>query len=443
MINIEQIKGNFEKLPLKAIGESSKFIKSEKKLTAQWFVLSFFQSFSEKGEVKSSTWVQNISKLINQPLSLQGFNKRLGWLCIDFCEQILSSSLKYSLEKAVYWQSEGNWLKLFNRVLVEDSTCLKLPALLYSIFGGNTNQKGDYAQARIQVRLELGTEKIHHIGVKTYGENDLSFASQILNTICKGDLIIRDLGYFVIDVFEQIQDLGAYFISRWNPICKFVCPKSLKPIDLGDLLCQSQQKGIEILDLNLLLGLKKQFMVRVVAIKVPQEVEDKRRAKAEKKKNAIRHYSQAYFEHLGWSIYITNIPCTMLKATQIWHIYRLRWRIEIIFKAWKSHLNMASCLKDKNCLNPCHIIIRLYLMMAWIVLCLIPAYNYFLYKIYQAEKRTLSLAKFTDYYCNNFSELINELLWDKHIPFIKCFCLYEKRKNGSNYFENLYILNSC
>ena len=121
----------------------------------------------------------------------------------------------------------------------------------------------------------------------------------------------------------------------------------------------------------------------------------------------------------------------------------MRWRIEIIFKAWKSHLNIAKNIKDMKYLNPCQIIIRLYLIMAWIALCLVPAYNYYTYKIYQTEKRHLSLAKFADYYSNNFDSIVNELNWDIHIPFVISFCLYDKRKKYRNYFEKLYLINLC
>jgi hypothetical protein len=80
-------------------------------------------------------------------------------------------------------------------------------------------------------------------------------------------------------------------------------------------------------------------------------------------------------------------------------------------------------------------------MMAWIVLGLMPAYNFCMSKLYQTQKRFLSLARFADYYRNNFENIVNEQDWEKHIPFIKCFCLYEKRQKHRNYFEKALIVN--
>jgi Transposase DDE domain len=442
MINIEQITGVFAKLPIEEIGNLSGFIKKETKLTALSFVLSFFSSFSAGNGCSTSIWVQNLSRLIGTPLTKYGFTKRLSWLCVGFCERLLADAIHHTLCKAVTWQNEAKWLSNFNRVFLEDSTILRLPQSLHEIFGGGANQKESYALTRVQLRVDLTREKIQTIRINCYGETDLAFAPDILDDLRQGDLMIRDLGYFVIDVFEKIQWLGAYFISRWHPNVQFRYPDTKEILDIGQFLAKAEQRGVEFIDQNFLLGLTKAFSVRFIAIKVPQDIEAKRRKAAlEREKKSGRKYSEKYFEQLGWAIYITNIPVEMFNFSCIWAIYRLRWRIEIIFKAWKSHLSLLEVVKDNRSLNPCQIIIRLYLMMAWIVLGLMPAYNFFMHKLYQTEKRFLSLARFADYYRNNFEDIVNEQDWERHIPFIKCFCLYEKRKKHQNYFEKVFMVN--
>ena len=44
---------------------------------------------------------------------------------------------------------------------------------------------------------------------------------------------------------------------------------------------------------------------------------------------------------LGWNIFLTNVPSHVWPAEQLPVIYRLRWRIETLFKAWKSHLALT------------------------------------------------------------------------------------------------------
>ncbi len=444
MINIAQITANFNKLPIEEIAKDSGFIKIVKKLTGIGLVLSFFESLASDSGCKTSIWVQKLSVQIGEPLTKSGFNKRLGWLCVKFCQELLAVSIRYSLTQSSQWRSDAKWFKHFNRVFIEDSTAIKLPKLLYSIYVGGTNQKESYAIARIQLRVELATERIQKLCIGSYSENDKTFASPILFDLRRGDLIIRDLGYFVLDVLEHIHDMGAFFISRWHPLFKLRCTITKDVLDLGKILAKAEQNGVELIERPVFLSLKTDLPLRFIAIKVPKDIEIKRRQAAkDREKNKGVKYQEKYFEHLGWSIYITNVSFQILDFVSIWSIYRLRWRIEIIFKAWKSHLKILEVVKDYQYLNPCQIIIRLYLMMAWIVLCLMPAYNFFLHKLYQTQNTHLSLAKFADYYRNNFLNIVNELKWESHLPFVKIFCSYDKRKKYRNYFENLYVLNSC
>ena len=446
MINIEQITAKINELPIEEIGMTSYFIKIQKKLTAFSFVLGFFKTISNGGECKVNTWAQNISLLGGEMFSKEALESRLGFSCITFCEQLLSASIQYGLKKGL---SEGdstdnpglfNWSRAFNRVLVEDSTCFSLPDLMFPIFGGGANQKGKYCIARIQLRIDLVKEHIHRIALKAYGENDKTFASDILDTLQPNDLVIRDLGYHDLGVFERIMQRGAYFISRWLPRTTLFNAHTHKKIELGKMLPKLEAKGVELYEQNCLVGIEKQVPMRVVFIKLPLDVEEKRREDALKKaKSKSIKYSKEYLALLGWSIYITNVPLSTLSILDIWKIYTFRWRIEIIFKAWKSHLKLAMVIKDKGFINPCHLLIRLYLMMVWVTLCLIPAYNFYQNKIYKQEKRFVSLAKFADFFRNNFLELVNELNWERFIPLIKQFCLYDRRKNRKNMFEQLYM----
>ena len=45
---------------------------------------------------------------------------------------------------------------------------------------------------------------------------------------------------------------------------------------------------------------------------------------------------------MSWSIFITTIPSSAASFRELLSIYGLRWRIESIFKAWKSNMNFAT-----------------------------------------------------------------------------------------------------
>ncbi len=48
---------------------------------------------------------------------------------------------------------------------------------------------------------------------------------------------------------------------------------------------------------------------------------------------------------MNWSLFVTNVGPEVWPAEVIAKVYRLRWRIETTFKAWKSHLR----LRELNC----------------------------------------------------------------------------------------------
>ena len=210
MINIEQITSKFSKLPIAELGKSSHFIKIDKKLTALSFVLGFFESLSDGDGCSLNSWAQSISRFGGKLFSKQALESRLGLSCVAFCQQLLGASVRYSLQKSLNCKASKDklepphWSKAFNRVFVEDSTCLRLPDLLFSVFGGGANQKGTHCLARVQVRLELVKEQIHNIAIKAYGENDRTFSNDIVESLQANDLVIRDLGYHDLGVFERI-----------------------------------------------------------------------------------------------------------------------------------------------------------------------------------------------------------------------------------------------
>jgi len=45
---------------------------------------------------------------------------------------------------------------------------------------------------------------------------------------------------------------------------------------------------------------------------------------------------------LDYSIYLTNVPETMLSAEQVALLYRVRWQIELVFKLCKSYCGLRS-----------------------------------------------------------------------------------------------------
>ncbi|MEY4489550.1 MAG: Transposase domain [Verrucomicrobiota bacterium] len=76
-----------------------------------------------------------------------------------------------------------------------------------------------------------------------------------------------------------------------------------------------------------------------------QAVANERRRKARVDRDKRLRHDQKYYKLLGWTLLLTNAPKARLPLRTAVGVYRLRWRIEIIFKVWKSHLGLLHASK--------------------------------------------------------------------------------------------------
>ena len=98
-----------------------------------------------------------------------------------------------------------------------------------------------------------------------------------------------------------------------------------------------------------MLGVEAKVPVRLVTVAVPDAVANQRRRKLRQNRDRTLNPGKEHFYLLGWNIFVTNVGPDIWPAKQLQVIYRLRWRIETLFKAWKSYLNLTA-LSDQ-CLS--------------------------------------------------------------------------------------------
>jgi hypothetical protein len=230
----------------------------------------------------------------------------------------------------------------FARVLIQDSTTQKLPQHLAHLFPGSGNQHGhDYATLKIQWISDLKNQAVEHVSLSGFTRNDQAAAPDVLAVARPGDLVLRDLGYFCTAVLASMVADLIFFLTRYPHSVNLYDVKTGKPLDLIALLKESGS-----LDLEVLVG-PERVPVRLVALPVPAEVANQRRHKA-KTSAQKRHRSPPSRTHcflMGWSIFLTNVSAAVWPPKTLVAVYRLRWRIEITFKTWKSHL----ALRQLNC----------------------------------------------------------------------------------------------
>jgi len=212
-IHRNKITDFLNKTEIEQLAKKTNFRKRKpRKIGAYNFVLSFFLTMANK-EFSLRKWAIKITKLSNKMISFQAIAKKLDSRQLAFAKAIFSKSVEKLLLNNTNKVSNELVLK-FNRVLLEDSSCVKLCSALYKHFSGSANQTGKTAIGRIQFCFDLKSNTIEKVELNTYSKNDLTYADKILERLRPNDLVIRDLGYFITSVFQEIIERKAFFISR-------------------------------------------------------------------------------------------------------------------------------------------------------------------------------------------------------------------------------------
>jgi hypothetical protein len=164
------------------------------------------------------------------------------------------------------------------------------------------------------------------------------------------------LGYFKLHRLEQIEKAEAFYLSRlkFNVMVYIRQKQQYLPLDV--LKTQHRLQPGESITLQVYLGQKEKLPARLILEKVPSAVADEKRRKLKAdKQNKRKNISKERLAFCDVNAYITNATEEQLSSVQAHNYYRLRWQIEIIFKAWKSVYKIDQIKKMKlqrfECIN--------------------------------------------------------------------------------------------
>jgi hypothetical protein len=230
-------------------------------------------------------------------------------------------------------------LNQFTQLLVVDSTFVQLPESMQAEYPGSGG-KASGASLKVQLVLEYLSGNLCQLTFQAGRCADQAY-TQYLELVQAGGLVMMDLGYFCLASLVSIAQKGAYFLLRYHYPTALYTPDGTRLDLLAWLLAQDPQ-GAEC---PVFLGAapKRRLACRLITLAVPLAVAEERRRKARRK--AATHgktLSEAYLKSLGWSIFVTNVPASLLSAAQVIAFYRIRWQIELIFKFWKSYCGLAA-----------------------------------------------------------------------------------------------------
>jgi hypothetical protein len=228
------------------------------------------------------------------------------------------------------------------RILIEDASGQVMPKSNADAFPAHGNHHGKTAGVKIDLAFDLLTGCIVSHSLQAATEQNKSIGKEFVVEVRRGDLVLRDMGYFSLSEFTAIEQREAWWLTRL-------------PLTTGVMLADGRTleryvkrfRG-EIIDIDAVVGAQGK-KCRLVAIRAAPEVAVARRAERRKKaRDCGKKPCSKGLLRDGWHIMLTNLNKDQADVSQLAAIYRARWAVEIQFQAWKQALNLGKALNRKS-----------------------------------------------------------------------------------------------
>jgi hypothetical protein len=368
------------------------------------------------GENSYLAWARELSKVIGTKISKQAIFYRMNEAWLKTVKSLVG---KVILQQANKQGKPGLFIGFIN-VWIQDSTCIHLPVALIEKFTGGVANGKQNATAKLNVIVNAISGLCPVMEWCSFTDSEQSLCSNIMSIASAGDLVIRDLGYFVLSEFTKMTDAGIFFLSRWKNKVTLHDNQSGKQIDMLKLF-----KGKNHIDIPVLCGRDERAKVRLVAIKLPPEQAAERKRKAKKDGKKKTNHNKEFYALLDYVIFITNVKETTWNYKEVATAYRIRWNIEILFKSWKSGLKVERMIPEAQT-HTIRVESILYLLLLYISWFQLLVYAPF-FRLFHEKGKYLSIIKAAKWMITNTDRWMSGKVTLGMEREILYFCCYESR----------------
>ena len=329
--------------------KTTEFIQRQVKVTGANFCQTLILGWLENPEATLEALCQ-MGVTVGLEITPQGLEQRFTKAASDCLYQVLQAALRETIQsKAVTIPI----LQRFNGVYIEDSSSVTLPKELAAIWSGcGGSGSASNSAVKLQVRWDMVKGELDGPYL-TDGRTHDRVAAVLNQPLPEGSLLIRDLGYWKLDSFAQLDKVGCFWLSRIQSQTGFFDSAGQQWTQTA-YVCQQESDSF---DIPIELGLKKRLAARLVGFRVPPAIAQERRRKLkEAAKRKGQTVSRDRLTLCDWALFVTNLPADQLAPAEILVLARLRWQIELLFKLWKSHGHIDKSRSEK----PWRILCELY-----------------------------------------------------------------------------------
>ena len=218
--------------------ETNLIVRHSAKFSAQGFVLRLFKAVLTGKASSFEQIARSLKSSEKKPISRQAVHERVDKTAVSYMISVIGHALK---ERWV--EQKLICSKVFNRVLIEDSSQAKTHVNNAEDFPGHGNGKGKTAGCKSDLVFDLLTGEPLFQTLNLATDQDRELGKDLVDLVEKDDLVLRDMGYFGVNEFDRIAHREAYWLSR-VPVNVKIC--DMEGCKLETILRNSKARQVEI-----------------------------------------------------------------------------------------------------------------------------------------------------------------------------------------------------
>jgi hypothetical protein len=365
MTTIAQLSSHLQTLfttTANALGRSSGFVQRRSKLTGALFAQTLVFGYLATPQAALPELAQ-AAAAAGVSISPQGLDQRCTEDAAIFLEQLVGAAIQTLID------AEATLVPLlarFSAVVLLDATTIVLPDALGDWWPGcgGRSETNTSAALKVHVRYDLLHGGLTGL-VLTDGRTHESTTPVQTAPLPAGALRVSDLGFFDLEVFAQVSEEDAYWLSRLHQ------GTALFDLVGRRVALHTVLRGAFLVDWTVSLGVERRLPARLLAVRVPAEVANQRRRQL--RERAAKHGRTPTAESLAladWTVLVTNAPASLLTIQEALVLLRARWQVELLFKLWKQHghLDESRSRKPWRVLTEVFAKLLALLVQHWVVL---------------------------------------------------------------------------
>ena len=292
--------------------------------------------------------------------SKQAIDKRFNESTKAMLSKLLEQAIGHRLLSKSRKAANKRW---FTDIHIMDSSEFAVSKRAAEVFPGYGGE-GRESLVQVQFEYQLLAGKVTTLSIGSALDSDSIAGMKNLEGIPPKTLLLRDLGYCSPKVFKELGRKDLYFISRAKSQWNFYTLQDgryqlLTTSEIINKLNQAQGKYI---DLDVFVGEQARTPVRLIA----NLLTDDQRERRLKKKSARRKLGRDAMEAIGLNLFVTNVGRENCAPSGIYELYTLRWQVELVFKTWKSVMQVHKIHSMNPVRLECIILIKLlWVMLNW------------------------------------------------------------------------------